>query len=256
MPHVARLNIAPVKGLALEARTEIRLEPFGVAEDRRFFFVDGTGRLVDGLIAGPMVAVTASTNAAGSTLRLTFPDGIVIEDEVRPTDPIETPIYGRTAVGHVIDGPWAAAMEPIAGRPLRLVRVDEPGRTRTEHPVTLIGDGSLDRLAQHLGVPSVDGRRFRMLIELQGAAPHEEDTWCGGRVGIGEAILRISKPVPRCAITTQDPDTGTRDLDTLRTIIAYRGLRDGRDIDFGVWGEVERPGTIRVGDEVARLEPA
>lgn len=254
MPTVSRLNIAPVKGQALESRAEIRLESFGVAEDRRFFFVDPTGRLVDGLIAGPMVRVRAWTNPDGTVLRLTLPDGTIIEDDVRQTDPIETPIYGRTAVGHVIDGPWAAALESLAGRPLRLVRVDEPGRTRSEHPATLVGDGSLDQLANHLGVPSVDARRFRMLIELEGAAAHEEDTWCGRRVGVGEAILRISKPVPRCAITTQDPDTGTRDLDTLRTIIEYRGLREGKDIDFGVWGEVERAGTIRTGDVVVQLE--
>ncbi len=254
MPIVARLNIAPVKGLALETRSSVRLEPFGVAEDRRFYLVDPTGRLVDGLIAGPMVAVSAWTDPTGSRLRLTFPDGRIVEDDVRVTDPIETAIYGRTAVGHIVDGPWAAALEPIAGRPLRLVRVDEPGRTRTEHPATLIGDGSLDRLAQNLGVASVDARRFRMLIELSGAEPHQEDTWCGRRVAIGEVILTVSKPVPRCAITTQDPDSGERDLDTLRTIIAYRGLRDGKDIDFGVWGEVERPGTIRVGDTANPLD--
>ncbi len=67
---------------------------------------------------------------------------------------------------------------------------------------------------------------------------------------------QISAPVPRCAITTQDPDTGERDLDTLRTIIAYRGLTDDRDIDFGVYGEVEQPGRIRLGDSVEVLTAA
>ena len=74
--------------------------------------------------------------------------------------------------------------------------------------------------------------------------------------GLGEAVLQIPAPVPRCAITTQDPDTGERDLDTLRTIIAYRGLTDDRDIDFGVYGEVERPGRIRLGDSVEVLTAA
>ena len=254
VPAVSRLNIAPVKGLGLASRSELYLERFGVAEDRRFYLVDPTGRLVDGLIAGPIVRVSAETDPEGHRLRMTLPDGQVVEDDVHVTEPIETPMYGRTAIGHLVDGPWAAALEPLAGRPLRLVRVDRPGGTRSHHPATLIGDGSLDRLARHLGVPTVDPRRFRMLIELGGVEPHEEDTWCGRRVSVGEAILRISKPVPRCAITTQDPETGIRDLDTLRTIIAYRGLRDGKDIDFGVWGEVERPGTIRVGDAVDILD--
>lgn len=59
--------------------------------------------------------------------------------------------------------------------------------------------------------------------------------------------------MPRCAITTQDPDTGRRDLDILRAIKAYRGLADSKGLLFGVWGEVERPGRIRLGDEVRVL---
>ena len=57
-------------------------------------------------------------------------------------------------------------------------------------------------------------------------------------------------PVPRCATTTRDPSTGQRDLDTLRAIAAYRGRRDGKDIDFGVYAQVVRPGRVRVGDAV------
>ena len=43
------------------------------------------------------------------------------------------------------------------------------------------------------------------------------------------------------------------DLDTLRAIKEYRGQVDGKDVMFGVWGEVETPGVIRLGDEVGRL---
>jgi len=93
-----------------------------------------------------------------------------------------------------------------------------------------------------------------MLIELEGGGAHEEDTWIGRRIELGGTVLFISKQVARCAITTQDPDTGTRDLDTLRTIISYRGLRDGENVDFGVYGEVERPGRIRLGDRVHVLD--
>ena len=66
-------------------------------------------------------------------------------------------------------------------------------------------------------------------------------------------MLPITKPDARCAITTQDPDTGERDLDTLRTIISYRGLREGKHADFGVLGEVAQPGRIRLGDRVSVL---
>jgi uncharacterized protein YcbX len=253
VPTVARLNVAPVRSLALESRAELLLERNGVAEDRRFYLVDETGRLVDGLVAGPIVQVEAWTDPEATTLRLAFPDGTVVEDEVRLGAPVQTPIYSRTAMGHVVEGPWAAALEGIAGRPVRVVRCDQVGGTRSGHPATLVTDGSLAELGRRLGAPPVDARRFRMLIELDGATPHEEDTWVGGRVAVGEAILAISAPVPRCAMTTHHPDTGLRDLDTLRAIKDYRGLAEGKHILFGVWGEVERPGTIRVGDELTVL---
>ena len=89
-----------------------------------------------------------------------------------------------------------------------------------------------------------------MLLEIEGCAPHEEDTWRGRHVRLGEAVLEIGGPVPRCATTTRDPSTGERDLDTLREIAAYRGKRDGKEIDFGVYAQVVRPGRVRVGDPV------
>ena len=95
-----------------------------------------------------------------------------------------------------------------------------------------------------------------MLVEIEGAGAHEEDTWIGGSVAIGSAVLSITKPDARCAITTQNPETGERDLDTLRTLIRYRGFRAGdpeRKIDFGVLGEVLTPGRMSVGDDVRVL---
>lgn len=254
MPHVARLSIAPVKSLGLLHPATIHLGEHGVAEDRRFYLIDGTGRLMDRLVIGSLVRIASWTDPEAMTLRLTFPDGTVVEEAVALGEPIVTPMYGRRAEGRIVHGPFAAALSAFAGREIRLVRTDRAGGTREHHPATLITDGSLDVLGQHLGVGGVDGRRFRMLIELEGGRAHEEDTWIGRRIAVGEAEMRVSAPVPRCAITTQDPDTGARDLDTLRTIIAYRGLRDGTDIDFGVWGEVDRPGAVSLGDEVRLLD--
>jgi uncharacterized protein YcbX len=60
-------------------------------------------------------------------------------------------------------------------------------------------------------------------------------------------------PVPRCAVTTRDPVSGARDLDTLGTIAEYRGLDEERHANFGVYAEVEEPGIVRVGDAVTPL---
>ena len=50
----------------------------------------------------------------------------------------------------------------------------------------MVTDASLDRLGHHLGAGAIDGRRFRMLINLAGDVAHEEDTWIGRRVGLGD----------------------------------------------------------------------
>ena len=248
--RVTRLSIAPVRSLGLQHPEAVELTDVGVVEDRRFFLADANGRLVDRHRVGPLVRVASWTDPDATRLRLEFPDGTVLDDEVELGEPLAVPIYGRTGVGRVVEGPWAAALTAFAGMPIRVIRCDRPGGTRQGNAVSLVGDGSLRELAAHAGVEDVDARRFRMLIDLEGLDAHEEDRWVGGRIAIGGAILAITLPDARCAITTQDPETGIRDLDTLRTIIDYRGLRDGKHADFGVLGEVERPGRVAVGDEV------
>ena len=54
-------------------------------------------------------------------------------------------------------------------------------------------------------------------------------------------------------IARRSPDTGERDLDTLKLIKGYRGVRNGEAIDFGVYARVVRPGRVRVGDAVSPL---
>lgn len=250
MPSVARFSIAPVRSCGLEHPTEIDIREFGVVEDRRFYLTDDANRLIDRSMVGKLVQIASHTDHEATRLRLDFPDGTVVDADVRLGDPVETPIYGRTGVGHLVHGPWVEALSNFAGRSVRLVRCDEPAGTRSGNPTSIISDGSLAELARQSGVDHVDGRRFRMLIELVGAAPHEEDTWVGRRIAIGEAILAVTLPDARCAMTTQHPDTGTRDLDTLRTLIKYRGLRDGKHADCGVLADVVQPGRVRIGDEV------
>jgi uncharacterized protein len=263
MARVARLSIAPVRGLGLQHPDSLELTEMGVVNDRRFYLIDEHGRLVDRLRASQLCRVFSQTDTDATWLRMTFPDGRVVEGDVKLDEPVQTDIYNRVAIGHVVGGPWAAALEPFVGRPVLLVRCDRPGGTRirageshVRNAVSIVSDGSLAELAHELGVERVDGRRFRMLIELEGSGAREEDSWIGGAVAIGSAVLAITKPDARCAITTQDPDTGERDLDTLRTILRYRGFRHAdpeHKIDFGVLGEVARPGKVTVGDHVTVL---
>jgi uncharacterized protein YcbX len=86
-----------------------------------------------------------------------------------------------------------------------------------------------------------------MTITIDGVNAWEEHGWSGRRLQAGDAVLRVLEPVPRCAVTTRDPDTGRRDVPTLKALAELRGKRD---VTFGVWCEVLAPGTVRVGDAV------
>jgi uncharacterized protein YcbX len=257
MKTVSRLSIAPVKGMALVHPTEIQLGPSGVADNRRFHVVDERGRRYGQIRNGTLVRIAPTYDSEADLLSLLFPDGDVVAGEVALGEAIVTDFYGRDVPGHVVDGPWSAAVSEYAGKPLRLVKTNEPGAgvDRGRGSVSVLADSSVDELARSAGRDDVDARRFRMLIGVAGCSAHEEDGWVGKRVRIGDTVVRLHEEVARCAITTQNPDSGVPDFDALREIKAYRGTRDddGKHIDFGVFGEVEEPGTVRLGDAVEPL---
>jgi uncharacterized protein YcbX len=85
-----------------------------------------------------------------------------------------------------------------------------------------------------------------MLIELDGVEAYEEDGWRGRRLRLGDAVLRLGRRMPRCVMTNLAPDTGESDFDTLKVLAQHRKV--GAELLLGVYGDVERPGRIEVGD--------
>jgi uncharacterized protein YcbX len=260
VPAVSRISIAPVKGLALVHPDEVLLEPTGVATNRRFHIVDADGRRYNQLRNGALVQIKPAYDPDAERLELTFPDGTVAAGEISLGDEVTTDFYGRPVPGRYVEGPWSGALSSWAGRPLRLVQ-SPPGLAvdRGRGHVSLVSEASLERLAQSARQEApVDGRRFRMLFEVEGCAPHEEDGWVKRQVRIGVALVRLRGDVGRCAITTQNPETGRPDFDTLRTIAGYRERTQneaGKEhIPFGVYGEILEPGRVALGDSVEVVE--
>lgn len=253
--RVAWIHTTPVKGLALSSLEEAELRASGIAGDRRFYLVTGEGRLANCKLHGPLQTVVPTFDPEAGTLALRFPDGKVAAGPVELGEPVVTDFYGRPVGGHEVTGPWSAALSAFAGRELRLVRTDDDGagvdRGR-EACATLLARESLARLAEVLGLDSrLDPRRFRMTIGVESVEPHEEDTWLGHRVEVGEAVVVPRGNVGRCAVTRQDPATGRPDVDTLGGLTRYRGVMVTTEpLPLGVWGEVVQPGRVRVGDPV------
>jgi uncharacterized protein len=252
---VTALGITAVKGTRLKSVDQIRLDRDGVRENRRFYLIDARDRLVNGKVVGELTAVVADYTDSTRRLTLTLPDGSVFEDEIRLGEQVATRFYSGQVVGRLVRGPLSERLSEFAGQPIRLVEAPDVGgavdrRGRGGH-VSLMSRASLARLGEVGDAPDVDGRRFRMLIEVDGVPAHAEDDWVDRTVSIGEAVVTFRGHVGRCLITSRDPDTGEIDLPTLDMLRSYRGdLGTTEPLAFGIYGHALVPGTIRLGDPV------
>lgn len=253
--RVARINTTPVRTFRVQHPDAVELGREGVPGNRRFMVVDGDGNRLRSSATVWGVRVRAAYDLEGERLRVSFADGGEVEGGALGTGERLLPRVGDKGVeARVVPGPWDEPLAALAGHPVRIVRLDtEIDASADRAAATIVSDGSLRRLEREAGRP-VDSRRFRMLFELAGCEEHVEDGWAGRLVAVGEAVLCVRRGVARCAFTTRDPETGVRDLDALRLIAGYRGRREGDGaIVFGMHADVERPGTVRVGDAVEPL---
>jgi len=243
--RVARINVTPVKSLRLQHPGEIALGQDGAREDRRFLIVDDGGRLYNGKRDTTLVRSSAAWDAAERRLAVTLPDGSLVDAAVDHNGPAAVEVYGRLVRGRKVVGPWADALSDLVGRSLTIVERDDGAWATDSRPATLVSRASV-------GLIDGDGRRFRMLFELDGLEALAEEAWGSRRIRLGGATLLVGVPTPRCAVPSASPDSGVRDRDVLRELIEARGPVDGEPC-LGVYAEVLEPGVVHLGDEVEVL---
>jgi uncharacterized protein YcbX len=248
---VSDLTIAPVKGLRLMRVDELEIRASGPVGDRAFVVVDQQHALMRTARTPTLVQVEQHWEPASGELTLRFPDGAEVGAVPTPGEPVSTSLYdGRRVSGRLVSGPHSTALSDHLGRPVRLVALDHSEVGADDFPVTLLSTASVAALGDALDGEVPDARRFRMTITVDGASAWEEHGWGGGEVDVGEVRVRIVDPVPRCVVTTRDPEKGRRDVPVLQTLARLRGKDD---VTFGVWCEVIRPGRVHRGDPVVPL---
>jgi uncharacterized protein YcbX len=258
--RIVEIAYSPVKGLGLVYPAEVELTAVGVASNRRFFLVDERLQMVNGKRLGKLVQVKPELDEPDNRLTLRFPEGTLVSDVVELGEAVETTFLGRPRAGRLVVGPWDAALSEWAGQPLRLV-TPAAGLVGVDRGVaggvSVASLASLERLAQALGVETIDRNRFRMLFWVDGLGPHAEDAWVGSQLAVGDAVVQFRGHVGRCVVTSQNPATGLPDLDTLGGLQAYRDPHATTSpLALGVWGEVVRGGRVRVGDLVEHKKGA
>lgn len=149
-----------------------------------------------------------------------------------------------------IDAFFADFLKDAPGSPPRIV--EAPGHTfsdaqqkpdsTTYQYVSLVNLASVGELEKVVRI-AVDPLRFRANVYVSGLPAWEELKWVGSEITIGTARLRVVSPITRCAATSVNPATATRDLN----IPAILQEKFRHNI-MGVYAEVVGRGEIVRGD--------
>jgi uncharacterized protein YcbX len=225
--RLTSIHVYPMKAARAVDLGESKVEPWGLADDRRWMLADQDGRFISQREEPALarVSVLYAPNEAAVTIsaprlprcRVAVPAG---------TKLLKVSVWG-SSFGASMAGPAADAwFSAYLGRPVRLVYLDDPAR----RPVT----------------------RFRPNVVITGAPPWAEDRW--RRIRIGAVPFRVVKPCGRCVVTTTDQVTGERGRQPLRMLGQRR--RFGKVLVFGQNMIPDAGGLIRVGDPVEIVEAA
>jgi uncharacterized protein YcbX len=236
----------PVKSLQGERLDTADVGPEGIAGDRQWALFDvDTGY---GLTARrvPELLFAAARLRADGGVQVVLPDGTVAD-------------------GHV---EISAQLSAWLGRRVTLRAAgDAPGRPRYESPDDDLAEGDragaaapAGRWHDWQGAPGAfhdnaggrvslvttgtlgdwDRRRFRSNVVLDGP---DEGGLIGSQVRIGDVVLDVGAPIPRCVMVTRPQPGGlARDTAVLKAIHRERGG------DLAVAALVRTPGTARTGD--------
>ena len=111
--------------------------------------------------------------------------------------------------------------------------------------VSIINLASVAAIETAVGVP-VHPLRFRANLYVEGWPAWHEFSLLGQEIAIGDARLKVTKGIVRCAATNVDPDTGIRDLAIPATL-----MKRFDHADCGIYAQVIAGGEIKSGDTIA-----
>ena len=95
MITVDGIHSSPVKSLSLLGHHSTHVGFNGIEGDREFYLVNSDGRLVTQREFGKLVLVRATYSADHDSLKMVFPDGLIVESPLVQGRKIVTRIWGR-----------------------------------------------------------------------------------------------------------------------------------------------------------------
>ncbi len=247
---VAGIFVYPIEGGRGIALHKARLEPPGLAFDRRWMLVRPDGRFLTQREEPRIARLVPRLEPDRLVLGLDgFELALPLEDR---GEPLEVGVW-RDRVRVVAPDPEAdRALSRVLGREVRIVRFPEtivracdptvaPPGSRTAFsdgfPLLVTASASLAALNAAIvagGGSAVPRARFRPNLVLEGVPAWAEDRAGHVRLASG-AALRLVKPCARCIVTTTDQESGERlGPEPIRTLRALGRDFLGEGPCFGV----------------------
>ena len=276
--RVSGLYRYPVKTMLGEAPDSVVLDAVGILGDRSWALYDHSrGDFFLGKRVPALMSCRASGGEDGKPPRITLPDGTSFSAadaraaerlsellgrtvSLWPMDPGELPPsdtpedeIDREAEYQAITARIEGEAQPdFSNLPDAITSFRRQKRRPYTDlaPLLMMTQQSVDAIAAAAPDSKIDVRRFRPSILLD--APQGDDfpelAWVGGRFKLGEAVVSVEAPCPRCVMTTHGFADLPKDPTVMRTLVR---VANG---DLGVYTAVEQPGRVRVGDSLKRID--
>ncbi len=257
----------PVKALRGSSFDHARVEPWGLAGDRRWMVVDEAATFLTQRTHPAMALIGAKATETGVTIMVSGEPPLDVPFPAADASVISTSLWTDTVPVRLADEAASSLLSRAIGVPCRLVwlhdttaRATDPAYAPADstvnlsdgYPVLLASLGSLADLNLRLPSPITIGR-FRPNLVIDEAEPWAEDGW--RRIRIGEVVFSIVKACDRCLVTTIDPETGERPdkSEPLRTLGRFRRAISG-GVMFAQNLVPENAGRISIGDVIELLD--
>ena len=258
----------PVKSMMGEELNATEVTKGGLLGDRAYALVDSS----DGKVASAKnprkwpqlfdcraaLADIPRTGAKAPPVRITLPDGTIVNSEQPDLDQIFSKLFKREVKLSALPDVRTVTAEEywpdIEGLDHRDTVTDfglPEGTFFDCALVHLLTTVTLDRLRELYPQGRFEVRRFRPNIVMEpanGERDFVEDAWIGQMLAIGDTVrLSITGPCPRCVMTTLPQSDLPKDTGILRTAAQHNRA------NVGVYASVLQGGKVRRGDSV-RLE--
>jgi uncharacterized protein YcbX len=269
--QVTGLSIYPFKSGRGIALPQARIDAMGLSGDRRMMLVDPDGQFITQREMPDLARLTALPAASYLTLRLDDGREMMVAPP-QPDNRMDVTIWRSPVSAAMAHDSVNTKLSDWFGRPVKLAFID--GESQREASPEWAGDGTpmgfadgyqilvttwgslraLNEDMERHGEGSVGMDRFRPNIVVDCDEPWAEDAWTG--LEIAGIRFDFVKPCPRCIMTTQDQQTGSREgANPMPAMGRLRMSADRRvpGVLFG-WNAVPRgEGLVRVGDAVTVL---